>query len=122
MSSYPVGFAGGRLINRRLLSVISVTVALTMAIASAHAQSWSKEQLEVWSVVQAQWDATKAKDSGWAERFLHDDFVGWANDIPAPRTRSSVANWSRLDMEDSTTLMQELAPLGIVIHGNTADT
>jgi len=120
MSSYRVTFIGGRLINRRLLSVILASAALIMMMVPAHAQSWSNEQLEVWNIVQAQWEATKDKDSEWTKRFLHDDFVGWANDIPAPRTRSSVANWDRLDMEDSTTLLQELTPLGIVIHGNTA--
>jgi len=112
--------SGGQMNHFRLISILSVGAALTMGTVSAHAQSWAKEQLEVWSVVQAQWEATKAKDSEWTERFLHDDFVGWANDIPAPRTRSSVANWDRLDMEDSTTLLQELTPLAIVIHGNTA--
>ena len=112
--------SSGQMNHFRLISTLSLAVALTTGTVSAHAQSWAEEQLEVWSVVQAQWEATMEKDSEWTGRFLHNDFVGWANDIPAPRTRSSVANWSRLDMEDSTTLLQELAPLAIVIHGNTA--
>ena len=112
--------SGGQMNHCRLILILSVAAALTMGTVSAHAQSWAKEQLEVWSVVQAQWKASMEKDSEWTGRFLHQDFLGWYKGTPAPRSRTSTANWNRLDMEDSTTLLQELIPLGIVIHGNTA--
>ena len=94
-------------------------VALLFPTAGA-AQEWDAEQLEVWGVIQAQWTATMEKDASWADTFLSDDFLGWENDVPAPRDGASQRMWSRYGMENSTTLVQDLHPLGIVVHGDVA--
>jgi ketosteroid isomerase-like protein len=60
------------------------------------------------------------EDATWPERFLHESFLGWDNENPAPRDKASTDKWSRYNDENSTTLMQELSPIGIVVHGNTA--
>ncbi len=103
-----------------ILSVVPAIIALTCIAKPVHAQSWSAEQLEVWTFIQSQWDATMKKDMTWPDRMLHDRFLGWDNDVPAPRNKASTQKWSRYDMENSTTLVQELSPLGIVVVGNTA--
>lgn len=87
---------------------------------SVEAQTWSAEQLEVWAFVQADWDASMQKDPGRAERNLHSSFQGWGNDIPAPRDREWTARWNRYADENTTTLIQQLTPLAIVVDGNTA--
>ncbi|NIO33190.1 MAG: DUF4440 domain-containing protein [Gemmatimonadetes bacterium] len=101
-----------------------ITVALAGVTASMAtpglAQNWSDDQLEVWAVIQAQWQAAMEKDATWPERFLHESFLGWGNENPAPRDKASTDKWTRYGMENSTTLMQELSPIGIVVHGNTA--
>lgn len=84
------------------------------------AQTWSSEQLEVWDVIQAQWQAAMAEDATWPERFLHESFQGWSYENPAPRDKEATDRWTRYENENSTTLMQELHPIGIVVHGNTA--
>jgi hypothetical protein len=70
--------------------------------------------------VQAQWQASMAKDSGWMERFLHRDFRGWGADEPAPRDKESAARWARYEMEGGSTVVQDLAPMAILVHGTTA--
>ncbi len=96
-------------------------IALLLVLASpAPAQQWSAEQLEVWDVIQSQWAATMEKDASWPDRFLHDAFMGWGNDQPAPRSKDSRTMWSRYGMENSTTLVQELYPIAIMVEGNTA--
>lgn len=96
--------------------------ALVLAVAAPglRAQSWSAEQQEVWSVVQAQWDAAMAEDATWTDRFLTDDFAGWSREAPAPRDKASEERWSRYGFESGSTLIQELFPMSIVVHGNTA--
>ncbi len=99
----------------------AILAGLTVLLATpALAQNWSNEQLEVWSVIQAQWQAAMEKDATWPERFLHESFLGWGNENPAPRNKRSTDRWNRYDMENSTTLMQELHPIGIIVQGNTA--
>jgi hypothetical protein len=83
-------------------------------------QSWSDGQMEVWKVIEAQWQASMDQDSSWPERFLHESFLGWSDELPAPRDKDSIAKWTRYDIGLSKTHAQELKPIGIVLEGNTA--
>jgi hypothetical protein len=105
----------------RLSVLVTVTALLAPSISHpVEAQTWSAEQLEVWAFVRADWDASMQKDPGRVERNLHASFQGWANDLPAPRDREWTARWNRYGDENSTTLMQQLTPLAIIVEGNTA--
>jgi type II secretory pathway pseudopilin PulG len=106
--------------SRATAAVVCSIVLLAAPAGLVSAQSWSDEQLAVWSVIQAQWKAAADKDEGWPNRFLHDSFLGWSAENPAPRDKASTARWTKYGDENSTTLMTELAPLGIVVEGNTA--
>lgn len=108
---------------RRTRTLAAVFVLMIAALAQprqASAQSWSAQQQEVWQVVQAQWAASMAKDAGWMERFLHTDFRGWTASEPVPRDKESASRWARYEMDGGTTLVQDLAPVAIVVHGNAA--
>ncbi len=105
---------------RIAINLFAVAGLLASLSTAAVAQTWSAEQLGVWGVIDAQWQASMAKDETWPNRFLHDQFRGWANENPAPRDKSSTERWTRYGDENSTTLMQELFPLNIIVHGNTA--
>jgi hypothetical protein len=97
-----------------------VVFALLLQPWQASAQTWSPQQQEVWGVVQSQWQASMAKDTGWMERFLHSDFRGWTAGEPTPRDKESASRWARYEMESGSTLVQDLVPMAIVVHGNTA--
>ena len=104
-------------------SLTVFVLALTLLIAApafVGAQSWSDEQLEVWKVINSDWESGKAKDSDRIDRLLHDKFLGWGNLDPTPRNKASVKTWDRYFNQTSTTLVQELYPVGIVVQGNTA--
>jgi hypothetical protein len=66
-----------------LAILIALATAALFQPWQAAAQTWSPQQQEVWTVVQAQWQASMAKDAG-------------------------------------STVVQDLAPMAIVVHGNTA--
>jgi ketosteroid isomerase-like protein len=106
---------------RRTLATGSLPLLLALLFSTpGTAQQWDAEQLEVWGVIQAQWTATMEKDASWPDTFLADDFLGWGNEQPAPRDGASQRMWARYDMQNSTTLVQDLYPLGIVVHGDVA--
>ena len=46
------------------VSLAGVTVSMA---TPALAQTWSNEQLEVWDVIQAQWQASMEEDATWPE-------------------------------------------------------
>ncbi|MGI9182130.1 MAG: nuclear transport factor 2 family protein [Longimicrobiaceae bacterium] len=105
---------------KRLPILAALTIVLLLQPWQASAQTWSPQQQEVWGAVQAQWQASMAKDTGWMERFLHRDFRGWTAGEPAPRDKESAGRWARYEMESGSTVVQDLVPMAIVIHGNTA--
>ncbi len=100
--------------------VLIVPALIGFTSTTAPAQRWSAEQLEVWGVIEAQWQAAMEKDATWPNRFLHDQFRGWTNENPAPRDKASTERWTAYDDQNLTTLMQELFPLAIIVQGNTA--
>jgi hypothetical protein len=105
---------------KRLPILAALTIVLLLQPWNASAQTWSPHQQEVWGVVRAQWQASMAKDAGWTERFLHGDFRGWTAGEPAPRDKESAGRWARYEMDGGSTVVQDLAPMAIVVHGNTA--
>jgi len=78
------------------------------------------DQAGVWSAVDAIWSAEESGDDDLVEEMLSADFVGWPNNSPAPRSKSSVRMWNRLDQEQTSGITHELYPLSIVVHGDMA--
>jgi ketosteroid isomerase-like protein len=60
------------------------------------------------------------KDSSWVEQMVHMKALGWDLENPMPRDRGSLAKWSRFENQNSTILVQELNPVGIIVHRDTA--
>lgn len=107
---------------RRLFPVIAMSLLVVLVLSSvpAFGQTWTKEQKEVWSFVQSQWDLNMKKDSSWVEQMVHMKALGWGLEEPMPRDRASIAKWSRYENQNSTTVVQELHPVGIIVHKNMA--
>ena len=104
-------------LTKSILIVLCITL---LSSAQLFGQEWSAQQKEVLGVVEAQWKSAMAKDTTWPDKFLHENFLGWGNDSPMPRDKSSIQEWDRYNAENSTTLLFELYPLGIAMQGNTA--
>ena len=105
---------------QQFISITLIFLGLGATVMTASGQTWSDKQLEVWNVIEAQWKAAMEKEANWTDKYLHDNFLGWGNQNPTPRNKASVHKWNRYETENSTTLLQELFPIGIVVQGNTA--
>jgi ketosteroid isomerase-like protein len=89
-------------------------------VLAANAQDVPNDQADVWSVIEDQWNAEAKGDKKWADRLLSDDFSGWDNNSPAPRSKASTKMWDRFNDEQGDTVAHELYPLAIVVHGDIA--
>ena len=98
---------------------LAAFAALLLAAATANAQG-TPDDVAVWSVIEAQWQADERNDLKWIESLLAEDFVGWSRDSPAPRNKASVRMWQKFESKQWDGMMHELYPLSIVIHGDTA--
>ena len=70
--------------------------------------------------VEAVWEAEEKRDKRWVENMLTDDFAGWPNSSPAPRSKESTKMWDRFADQLGESLAHELYPLSIVVHGDVA--
>lgn len=84
------------------------------------AQEAGDDQAEVWTIVEAQWDAEEKGDRRWIERMLAEEFSGWPSSSPAPRSKSSTQMWDRFNDEQGQMVAHELYPLAIIVNGDVA--
>ena len=108
------------------LSKLAVTFSgvLFLLVGTALAQDEGNgdadDQADVWATVEDQWDAEASGDKKWTDRMLVDDFSGWPNNSPAPRSKSSTKMWDRFNDEQGSMVAHELYPLAIVVNGDVA--
>jgi hypothetical protein len=97
-----------------------VCLALVSVAPAVPAQTWSKDQQEIWKLEEQQWKLSAAKDSSWIESMVHPNLNFWNNQAPGPQTKASLLLWDRYNNASSTVLQQELFPISITITGSIA--
>ena len=103
------------------VSFIAAAIAAVLFVPlAAQGQSWSPQQQEVWKVVVDSWEAIRAEDVEWSDKWVHPNAVVWSDQNPMPRTRAQLKKWDRFQFENSTTLVDDFSPAGIVVQGTTA--
>ena len=79
------------------------------------------DEASVWRVVEQQWASAQDDDDGeWIDELIADDFSGWPNSSPSPRSKESIRMWNKVESSMGTGVEHELYPLSIVVHGDTA--
>ena len=84
------------------------------------AQTATNDAADVWATIEGQWAAEQKGDNEWLDELLTDDFSGWPNESPAPRSKASMKMWNRFSDEQGSMIQHELYPLAIVVHGDMA--
>jgi len=84
------------------------------------AQDDASDRADVWSVVEAQWNAVEKGDDKWTDDFLVDEFSGWQKNSPAPRNKSSTQMWDRFNETQGSMVAHELYPLAITVYQDMA--
>lgn len=92
----------------------------TLFLGAAQAQETGDDAADVLLTIGEQWLAQQQGDSNWPETMLADEFMGWPSDSPAPRTKSSTANWNRFTEQMGHMVQHEIYPLSVVVRGDVA--
>lgn len=93
--------------------------ALIIVAGNAIAQE-GLDEVSVWAVIEQQWEREERGEKRWIEDLLSADFMGWPNDVPAPRNKSSTRYWNEFAAKHRKPIEHELYPLSIVVHGDMA--
>ena len=104
----------------RNLIVPAVIVFTLAASAPLAGQQWSDAQKEVWKNVETYWKLGAERDLEGFLSYYHPDFLGWNYETDLPDDKASRTKWSIHFLQTTKTLVEELKPVGIKIHGNVA--
>jgi len=101
-------------------SMLIAASAAFVFTTGASAQTWSAEQTEVWSAVEAAWEA-HVEDGAWHE-VLHENGYGWGSGLfPAGRDRDAMRRATEaFEDDEGEVLHYALAPIQIARDGDTA--
>ncbi len=108
---------------KRFAKTILVVLMLcfaTQAWTPLFAQEWSAAQKEVWKNVEAYWTLEMQGDLEGFMSYFHDDYRGWEYDSAFPYDKPAVRRFVGHAMQTTKTLVQEIKPVAIQIHGNVA--
>jgi ketosteroid isomerase-like protein len=103
------------------LGLTLATVCLLIGSATqARAQEWSAAQKEVWKNVETYWKLGADKNLEGMLAYFHDDYVGWDHQSPLPTTKGELRKWIDHDFKTNDTVVYEIKPVAIKIHGDVA--
>ena len=105
----------------RFVNSLVITLCLTLFISvQLSAQEWSDKQKEVWKNLEARDDLANKGDVEGFLSYFHSDFSGWSINDALPRNKEQVRKRVTHRFPTGTTLLSDMQPVAIKIHGNVA--
>lgn len=104
----------------KTLAKFAMVALIAMIATTVVAQEWTKEQKEVWQVVENSWMKWKAGDMDGAFAYLHPKFQGWSDDSPLPVNRETVVQWYKSMEGIQKAEGYQINPARIVVADNAA--
>jgi ketosteroid isomerase-like protein len=104
----------------KVIQVVLIVVFAFVFISNSFAQEWTKEQKEVWKVVESYTELAAKGDIEGVIKYFHDDFSGWVLGSHYPSNKATRVKFIKFSLPKVKTLVYDLTPLGIKIHGNVA--
>jgi hypothetical protein len=105
---------------KKIMKIVVIAVLILSAAGIANAQEWSKEQTEVWKVVQDSWKGWKAGDANAVAATLHEKYQGWSDRDPLPMGKQSVIEWFNSMKGSMTFNYYNIEPARILVLNTSA--
>jgi hypothetical protein len=105
---------------KKKLKVFILVMLIVFTAGTSMAQEWSKEQSEVWKVVQDTWKGWKAGDATAVAASFHEKYQGWSDDMPLPIGKQAIMEWFS-GMKDAMTFNHySIEPTRILVYKTSA--
>jgi len=83
-------------------------------------QSWSAEQKEVWSGVEAYWEVSSKGNADAFLEYFDESYIGWSYNAKVPQNKSNTSKWIKHDMLSNSNVLYTLTPVSIWVKGDFA--
>ena len=105
---------------KKFFACAITTIVLLFMVTPIFAQEWSKEQTELWKVLQERYTKWQNGDFDGFTALVHDQYQGWSNNDPLPLGKEMLVSRFK-DLIKSMKLESNMMnPARIVITKNAA--
>jgi ketosteroid isomerase-like protein len=104
----------------RVGGFVSLLCLAVIVAAPLHAQEWSAAQKDVWKSVEAYWALDAKGDVEGFMSYFDASYMGWSYDSPVPGDRATVKKFITQEYQMSKTLVYDIKPVAIQVHGDFA--
>lgn len=77
---------------KKIFKIAAIAIIAILFAGMVNAQEWTKEQTEVWKVVQDTWTGWKTGNLDMISANLHDKYQGWSSESPLPMGKESLVS------------------------------
>lgn len=102
------------------LKVIVLVLCSLLFVSTALAQEWTKDQLELWTSIEASWANWKDGDLDGALAIFHEGYLGWSDEYPMPADKAKVTKMWNMMKDSYEVMFYDLEPVRIVVVGDAA--
>jgi len=101
-------------------AVIAVIIFSFLGASTLVAQEWTKEQKEVWQVIEEAWAKWQEGDFDASFASIHEKYLGWNHEDPLPTTKEKWVK-SNEALKDLAKLdYYDIEPARILVYGDVA--
>ena len=101
-------------------AAIAVTMIAFLGASNLNAQEWTKDQMEVWKVVENSWANWQEGDLEASVASIHEKYLGWNIEAPLPTTKEKWLKSMNM-MKDFVKLnYYDIEPARILVYDDVA--
>jgi ketosteroid isomerase-like protein len=104
----------------RVVAIVSAVCLAAVVAAPLHAQEWSAAQKDVWKSVENYWALDAKGDVEGFMSYFDPSYMGWEYGSPVPMDRAAVKKFITQEYQMSKTLVYDIRPVAIQVHGDFA--
>jgi hypothetical protein len=105
---------------KKFMKITLVAVFVLFTAVLTQAQDWSKDQTEVWKVVQDSWKGWKTGNIDAIAASVHEKYQGWSDDSPLPIGKQSMIEFFNSMKSSMTINYYNIEPARILVLKSSA--
>ncbi|OVE79578.1 hypothetical protein BVY01_02170 [bacterium I07] len=100
-----------------IAAIFSIVMICSIGV---QAQDWSKEQKEVWTIIEKYTEHGAKGDIEELSKYFHKDFSGWSTEGQIPTDYDTRLKFMKYYSDKVKVLLYDLKPLSITVFENVA--
>lgn len=101
-------------------SAIVLLMIAFLGASTLNAQEWTKDQKEVWKVVENAWAKMQEGDYESSYATIHEKYLGWNHEMPLPTSKEKWVKSIEMMKDFAKLKYYDIEPARILVYGDVA--